>query len=68
MKGAILFPRKENGPPYTPQEKGIRLAVWSSNNLYTSGMKMPARGKAALALRYDLTCSYYPLLRSRWRL
>ena len=28
--------------------------VWSSNNLYASGMKMPARGKAALALRYDL--------------
>ena len=30
------------------------MAVWSSNNLYASGMKMPARGKAALALRYDL--------------
>ena len=29
---------------------------------------MPARGVAALALRYDLPYSYYPLLRSRWRL
>ena len=31
-------------------------------------MGMPARGKAALALLYDLTCFYYPLLRSRWQL
>ena len=23
-RGAILFPRKENSPPYTPQEKGTR--------------------------------------------
>ena len=29
---------------------------------------MPARGRAALALQDDLTISYYPLLRSRWRL
>ena len=24
QRGAILFPRKENSPPYTPQEKGAR--------------------------------------------
>ena len=24
QRGAILFPRKENSPPYTPQEKGTR--------------------------------------------
>ena len=29
---------------------------------------MPARGFAALDLLYDLTLSYYPLLRSRWQL
>jgi len=23
-RGAVLFPRKENSPPYTPQEKGTR--------------------------------------------
>nr|DAV55600.1 MAG TPA: hypothetical protein [Caudoviricetes sp.] len=23
QRGAILFPRKENSPPYTPQEKGF---------------------------------------------
>ena len=28
----------------------------------------PARGRAALALQDDFTISYYPLLRSRWRL
>ena len=54
VKGDILFPRKENIPLLNPQEKGIRLAVWSSNNLYASGMKMPARGVAALALQDDL--------------
>ena len=51
-KGAILS--RERMAPLTPQEKGIRLAVWSLNHLFPSGMGMPARGKAALALRYDL--------------
>ena len=37
-----------------PQEKGIRLAVSDLNGSYASGMGMPARGGAALALRYDL--------------
>ena len=53
IRGIFSFLGKRISP-FDPQEKGIRLAVWSSNNLYASGMKMPARGKAALALRYDL--------------
>ena len=52
VKGAILS--RERMAPFDPQEKGIRLAVSGSNGLYASGMEMPARGKAALALRYDL--------------
>ena len=44
------------------------MAVSGLNDLYASGMGMSARGVAALALLYDLTCSYYPLLRSRWQL
>ena len=60
IRGIFSFLGKRISP-FDPQEKGIRLAVWSSNNLYASGMKMPARGKAALALLYDLTYSYYPL-------
>ena len=48
--GAILFPRKENGPPYTPQEKGIRLAVSDLNDSYASGAGMPARGGAAFSV------------------
>ena len=52
-KGDILFLGKRISPLH-PQEKGIRLAVWSLNHLFPSGMGMPARGKAALALRYDL--------------
>ena len=31
------------------------------DDFYASGMKMPARGVAALALLYDLSCFYYPL-------
>ena len=53
LRGIFSFLGKRISP-FDPQEKGIRLAVWSSNNLYASGMKTPARGKAALALRYDL--------------
>ena len=53
LRGIFSFLGKRISP-FDPQEKGIRLAVWSSNKLYASGMKMPARGKAALALRYDL--------------
>ena len=57
VKGAILS--RERMAPFDPQEKGIRLAVWSSNNLYASGMKMPARGVAALgvAIRLDVLLS-----------
>ena len=44
------------------------MAVSGSNDLYASGMKMIARGVAALALLDDLAYFYYPLLRSRWRL
>ena len=52
---------KENSPLSIPQEKGFRLAVSISNDLYASGMKMIARGVAALALLDDLAYFYYPL-------
>ena len=58
---------KENGPFGTPRER-LRLAVSGLDDFYASGMKMPARGVAALALLYDLAYFYYSLLRSRWRL
>ena len=60
QKGAILFHKRE-WPPLNPPRERFRLAVWSLNNLCASGMQLPARGFAALALLYDLTCSYYPL-------
>ena len=40
---------KENSPLSIPQEKGFRLAVSISNDLFPSGMEMPARGDAALS-------------------
>ena len=51
-KGPFSF-AKENGPFGTPRER-LRLAVQSLNDLCASGMRLPARGVAALALRYDL--------------
>ena len=59
-KGDILFHEREY-PPLNPPRERFRLAVSGLNNLYASGMQLPARGFAALALLYDLTCSYYPL-------
>ena len=56
-KGDILFHEREY-PPLNPPRERFRLAVSGLNNLYASGMKMPARGVAALALLYDLICSY----------
>ena len=38
---------KENSPLSIPQEKGFRLAVSIPNDLFPSGMEMPARGDAA---------------------
>ena len=58
-KGPFSFV-KENGPFGTPRER-LRLAVSGLDDFYASGMKMPARGVAALALLYDLSCFYYPL-------
>ena len=51
-KGPFSF-AKENGPFGTPRER-LRLAVQSLNDLCASGMRLPARGVAALALLYDL--------------
>ena len=53
-KGTFSF-AKENVPFETPRER-LRLAVSGSNDLYASGMKMPACGAAAMrvAIRFDL--------------
>ena len=56
----IFFPEKENGRCDRPKER-LRLAVSGLNDLYASGMKMIARGVAALALLDDLAYFYYPL-------
>ena len=46
---------KENSPLSIPQEKGFRLAVSISNDLFASGMEMPARDDASfeVARRFD---------------
>ena len=59
-KGDILFHEREY-PPLNPPRERFRLAVSGLNNLYASGVGMPARGVAALALLYDLAYFYYPL-------
>ena len=49
------FPRKKTGG-VTVQKKGVRLAVSGLNKPFASGMRMPARGKAAfsIAIRFGL--------------
>ena len=47
-KGPFSF-AKENGPFGTPRER-LRLAVQSLNDLCASGMRLPARGVAALGV------------------
>ena len=53
QRGLFSF-TKENSPLSIPQEKGFRLAVSISNDLFASGMEMPARGDAAfrVAIRF----------------
>ena len=50
------------------QKKGVYIASEQLEELQCLPIALPARGVAALALLYDLSCFYYPLLRSRWRL
>ena len=52
QRGAILFPRKENSPPYTPQEKGTR------------GLPPRPRTLAVSILKSCSACG----LHSRWQL
>ena len=49
----IFFPEKENGRRPS-KRKAFRLAVSGLNDLCASGIRLPARGEAALALLYDL--------------
>ncbi len=49
----IFFPKKENGRRPS-KRKAFRLAVSGLKGPLASGMRLPARGVAALALRYDL--------------
>ena len=63
----IFFPEKENGRR-PAKRKAFPIASEQLEELQCLPMLLPARGGAALALQDDLACSYYPLLRSRWRL
>ena len=54
---------KENSPLSIPQEKGFRLAVSISNDLFPSGMEMPARGNAAF--RATIRFASAPTIRCR---
>ena len=53
VKGAILF-REREWPLWNPKRKAFDWAVSGLNDLYASGMEVPARGVAALALQDDL--------------
>ena len=67
MRPPFSFPRKKTGVA-RPKERRFPLQASSSKSCNACRLHYPARGGAALALQDDLACSYYPLLRSRWRL
>ena len=52
---------KENTPFGTPRERRFFIASKQLEEGRCLPMLLPARGVAALALLYDLVCSYYPL-------
>ena len=54
QRGAILFPRKENSPPYTPQEKGTRGLPPRPRTLAVSILKSCAA--CGLHSRWQLCC------------
>ncbi len=60
-KGPFSF-AKENGPFGTPRER-LRLAVQSLNDLCASGMRLPARGVAALGVAIRFASA--PIIRCR---
>ena len=76
-RGDILFPRKENIPPYTPQEKGTRglppstppIASEQLEELQCLPIALPTRGKAAFdtAIRFDLLLSSAAALPISWQ-
>ena len=65
-KGPFSF-AKENGPFGPPRER-LLIGSLGLDSLYASGMECLRAAEPRLPLLYDLVCSYYPLLRSRWRL
>ncbi len=60
IRGIFSFLGKRISP-FDPQEKGIFIASEQLEEVRRLPIALPARGFAALALLYDLTCSYYPL-------
>ena len=52
---------KKRYPSLTPSQRKFSLQASSSKRCDACRLHYPARGGAALALRYDLTLSYYPL-------
>ena len=55
----IFFPEKENGRCDRPKERRL-IGSPSSNNLYASGMQLPACGGDASALQDDLPLLLLP--------
>ena len=60
-RGDILFPQKENIPPYTPKRKGFDWQPRARMTFVPPEWKCLRAALPRLALLYDLTCFYYPL-------
>ena len=63
MRPPFSFPRKKTDVA-RPKERRFPLQASSSKSCNACRLLLPARALPRLALLYDLTCSYHPLLRS----
>ena len=64
VKGGYSLSRKRITPFKSPKRKVLTLQASSSKSCNACRLLLPARALPRLALLYDLTCSYHPLLRS----
>ena len=68
IKGGYSLSRKRITPFKSPKRKVLTLQASSSKSCDACRLHCHSAALPRLVLLYDLTYSYYPLLRSRWRL
>ena len=65
-EGYLFFEKRY--PSLSPSQRKFALQACGSKSCGACRLLLAARGEAALSAAIRRLCSYYPLLRSRWRL